>query len=77
MTRCLETPSRSAPGQVALTGSARREKDLVGQLEAATAANTALKSRKQLLETFLGLQEPMSDAEQTGDCQWPCDVSDS
>ena len=30
------------------------------------AANAALKSRTQLLETFMGLQEPGHDAEQTG-----------
>ncbi len=30
------------------------------------AANAALKSRTQLLETFMGLQEPAHDAEHTG-----------
>ena len=57
------------PVQVALTESAHRAKDLAGHLEAVMAANAALKSRTQLLETFMGLQEPSQDAEQTGACQ--------
>jgi len=65
-TRCLISLLPVAPVQVALTERAQRTKDLAGQLEAAMAANAALKSRTQLLETFMGLQEPAQDAEQTG-----------
>ena len=65
-TRCFILFRSFAPVQVAMSESAHRAKDLAGQLEAVMAANAALKSRTQLLETFMGLQEPAHDAEQTG-----------
>ena len=41
-------------------------KELAGQLEMAHAANAALTSRTQLLEKFMGLQEPGQETELTG-----------
>jgi len=73
-TRCLR-PACCYSVQVALTESAQHAKDQAGQLQAVMAANAALESRTRLLEMFMGLHEPGEEAEQTGDCQWPCCVS--
>ena len=70
--------------QVALSESAQHATDLAGQVQAILAANAGLKSRTQLLETFMGLLEAGRDPEQKGEqspilqyFQCPCYASSS